>query len=191
MPSCWIAGRIVICDSRIRHELASSEYNLRRQDCETGVKLLGAAVPGIRALRDVTLPQLETYRSLLPDTVFRRCRHVVSENERTLKAADAAASGDVIAMGRLMSASHQSLKEDYEVSCSELDLLVQSAEAQPGVMGSRMTGGGFGGCTVNLVERSTLSSFRENVSREYRAETGNAPRISTTEAGGGAEEIFL
>ncbi len=183
--------QIVICDSKIRHRLASSEYNLRRRDCETGVKLLSTALPGIRALRDVTLVQLEGCRSIVPDTVFRRCRHVVSENERTLIAADALAAGDLASMGALMSASHQSLRDDYEVSCFELDLLVQSAQAQPGVFGARMTGGGFGGCTVNLVRRGGISSFRENVSRAYRKHTGIIPGILTAEASGGAEEILL
>jgi galactokinase len=183
--------QIVICDSRVRHTLASSEYNRRRQDCELGVKLLSEVLPGIHALRDVTLAELEANRSVMPEPVLRRCRHVISENERTLKAADALAHGDLDAMGRLMYASHRSLRDDYEVSCRELDLLVQSALAHPGVLGARMTGGGFGGCTVNLVERRRISTFRETVSREYQSETHITPDIFGAEASQGAEEITL
>ncbi len=183
--------QIMICDSRVRHALASSQYNQRRRDCETGVKLLSAALPGIRSLRDVTPPQLETYRSLLPEPVMRRCRHVVTENVRTLDAADALAAGDLGVLGRLMSESHRSLRDDYQVSCHELDLLVESAEAQPGVLGARMTGGGFGGCTINLVKRSKAELFREIVTQEYRARTQIAPEIFEVEPGEGACEICI
>jgi galactokinase len=183
--------QIVICDSRIRHTLASSEYNQRRRECELGVKLLNAVLPGVHALRDVTLPELESSRSVLPEPVLRRCRHVIGENKRTLLAAEALAAGDVAAMGRLMSASHQSLRDDYQVSCRELDLLVESAEAQPGVLGARMTGAGFGGCTVNLVERRRLASFREKISQEYQARTQIAPAVFAAEAGDGAGEIHI
>jgi galactokinase len=181
---------IVLCDSKVRHTLASSEYNQRRRDCQSGVKLLGAVLPGIRALRDVTAVEIESYRSLLPETVFRRCRHVINENARTLKAAGALSAGDSAEMGRLMSASHQSLRDDYQVSCRELDILVESAEAQPGVFGARMTGGGFGGCTVNLVERSSFESFREKVSRAYQEKTGIIPEIFAVQANSGAGEVL-
>jgi galactokinase len=179
----------VICDSKVRHTLASSEYNQRRRDCRSGVKLLGVVLPGVRALRDVTPRELTSHRSLLPETVFRRCRHVINENARALKAAVALSSGDFAGMGRLMSESHQSLRDDYQVSCSELDILVESANAQPGVLGARMTGGGFGGCTVNLVKRRTFESFRENVSREYQKKTGIAPEIFAVHARSGAGEM--
>jgi galactokinase len=183
--------QIVICDSHVRHALASSEYNQRRQDCESGVKLLRASIKEILALRDVTSAQFEANSSLLPEPVLRRCRHVISENARTLKAAEALASGNVIEMGRLMSASHHSLKVDYEVSCDELDLLVELAEAQPGVLGARLTGGGFGGCTVNLVERRRIDSFIKSITRDYQAQTGILPGIFFTEAAAGAREEYL
>ncbi len=141
---------ILVCDSGVKHELASSDYNQRRRECEQGVELLGAAFPGIRALRDITTTQLASRQSALPDVVRRRCRHVVTENERTTQAAAALAAGDLVTVGRLMNGSHASLRDDYEVSCAELDLLVETAQTQPGVLGARMTGGGFGGCTVNL-----------------------------------------
>jgi galactokinase len=180
---------VVICDSHVRHALASSEYNLRRHDCEAGVQRLGFALPGILALRDVTSDQLEAHRSILPDTVYRRCRHVIHENARTLKAADALSAGDVHRVGILMSESHRSLRDDYQVSCGELDILVESAGAQPGVLGARMTGGGFGGCTVNLVQKGRLDSFCEAVSVEYQARTGITPDIFPVYASSGASEI--
>ncbi len=180
---------IVVCDSRVHHTLASSEYNQRRRDCGFGVQLLSSVLPGIRALRDVTLEQLEANRSLLSETVFRRCRHVIGENERTLQAAEALSSGNATEMGRLMSASHRSLRDDYQVSCGELDILVESAEAQSGVLGARMTGGGFGGCTVNLVKRDSFDSFRAKVSREYQVKTGITPEIFAAHASAGAGEI--
>jgi galactokinase len=183
--------QIVICDSRVRHSLAASEYNLRRRDCEAGVQSLAANLPAIRALRDVTLDQLEANRSKIAETVFRRCRHVVSENMRTLRAAEALIDCDIATMGLLMNASHQSLRDDYEVSCPELDLLVESAQVQAGVLGSRMTGGGFGGCTVNLVEASQIAAFRENVSKAYQAQTHIVPEIFSAESADGARELFL
>lgn len=182
--------KLVICDSRVRHTLASSEYNLRRKDCELGVVQLGQALSGIRSLRDVALSDLEAHKSLLSPKVFRRCLHVVSENSRTLKAAEALSAGNAAEVGRLMSASHQSLRDDYEVSCRELDLLVESALSQPAVLGARMTGGGFGGCTVNLVEKKAIESFREKVAREYQAQTQIRPDIFVAEASGGAAEII-
>lgn len=179
----------VVCDSRVRHTLASSEYNRRRQDCETGVKLLQAALPGVRELRDVSLAAFESHQSLLHEKVRRRCRHVITENARTLKAADALAAGNVREMGELMSASHRSLRNDYEVSCRELDLLVDGALAQPGVLGARMTGGGFGGCAVALVESRTVDAFREAVARRYEVQTGIRPEIFSAAPSAGAREI--
>lgn len=181
--------QVVICDSRVRHMLASSEYNQRRRDCQSGVQILRAVLPEIRALRDVTIERLEAHRSLLPETIFRRCRHVVSENNRTVQAGDALSAGDVAEVGRRMLESHQSLKDDYAVSCRELDFLVESAMAQPGVLGARMTGGGFGGCTVNLVPKTRFESFRANVSREYQNKTRVTPDIFPVHASAGAEEI--
>jgi galactokinase len=181
---------IVVCDSRVRHSLASSEYNQRRGDCELGVRLLKDFLPGINSLRDVTASQLEAHRDLLPARVLRRCRHVIGENVRTLEAAEALSSGDLKAVGRLMNESHMSLREDYDVSCRELDILVRSAMAQDGVLGSRMTGGGFGGCTVNLVARENFEAFRENVAAQYVKETQIEPEIFLAEASDGAREML-
>ena len=182
--------QIVVCDSQVRHALAASQYNHRRQECNAGVERLKSAFPEIKSLRDLSLCELEAGQSILTPVVMRRCRHVISENARTIKAADALASGNLEEMGRLMLDSHDSLKKDYEVSCRELDVLVDIAKAQPGVLGSRMTGGGFGGCTVNLVARRCVPDFRKVVSREYHGSIGIRPDILIADPGPGAEEIF-
>jgi galactokinase len=183
--------RIVVCNSRVKHSLASSEYNQRRRDCERGIEMMRSALPGIRALRDIDFSDFSKYKSVLPDSVLRCCRHVITENARTLKAADALQAGDIAEMGVLMSASHQSLRDDYLVSCPELDLLVESAESQPGVLGARMTGGGFGGCTITLVKENAIEDFKENVASRYRAETGLNPDIFVVNASNGASEIEI
>lgn len=180
---------IVICDTRIKHSLASSEYNTRRAECERGVELLSAALPGIRALRDVSIADFEKHQDRLPEPIRRRCRHVVTENARTLAAAAALGKGDLREMRQLMAASHQSLKVDYEVSSPELDLMVELANGIEGVTGARMTGGGFGGCTVNLVELACVEEFKEGVADRYQAATGIAPTIYITQASDGASEI--
>jgi galactokinase len=182
---------IAICDSRVKHELSASEYNTRRAECEEGVELLRrAGLTGIRALRDVSEADLEAHVGALPEVVGRRCRHVVTENSRTLDATAALKDGRLTEMGRLMSDSHESLRDDYEVSCRELDMLVEIASSMPTtVLGARMTGGGFGGCTVNLVRRSALDKFGETITREYSKATGLTPNIYVSEAGAGAREV--
>ncbi|HEV2800778.1 MAG TPA: galactokinase [Pyrinomonadaceae bacterium] len=182
---------VAICDTRVKHELSASEYNTRRAECEEGVALLRrAGLANIRALRDVSEADLERYGQALPEKVARRCRHVVTENARTLDASAALKDGRLAEMGRLMLASHESLRDDYEVSCRELDVLVEIATSLQGTtLGARMTGGGFGGCTVNLVRRDRLESFQETITREYTSATGLAPNIYISEAGEGAGEI--
>jgi galactokinase len=180
---------IVICDTRVKHELSSSEYNRRREECERGVQILAEVLPGIRALRDVSFVDFQTHEERLPQPIRARCRHVITENARTLNAADALRAGDLDAMGRLMLKSHESLRDDYEVSCAELDTLVEIAVSVEGVYGARMTGGGFGGCTVNLVRRSALEKFQEKVAAEYNKATGVNPLIYISEPGDGASEI--
>ena len=161
----------VICNTMVRHELAGGEYNQRREQCELGVRLLSKAYPAISALRDVSVDQLTSHESDLPPLVYRRCLHVVRENERTIQAARLFQS-DLATVGRLMHASHESLRDLYEVSCSELDAMVEAAEGLPGYIGGRMTGGGFGGCTINLVERGNAQAFAETVAARYRERTG-------------------
>jgi galactokinase len=179
--------RLVVCNSMVRHEHASGEYNRRRADCEAGVKLLAPHLPGIRALRDIGIADLDKYKDALPETIYRRCRHVVSENHRVLDAAKALESGDRDGFGRLMYASHASLRDDYEVSCKELDLLVELASSSPGIYGARMTGGGFGGCTVNLVRAECAAAFEAQMARTYQQATGIAPDIYVCEPAQGAE----
>lgn len=180
---------VAICDTGVKHELASSEYNTRRAECERGVRILKGVLPEIRALRDVSVEDFEQYEEMLPEPVRSRCRHVVTENERTLAAADALRSNDFNELGRLMRASHESLRDDYEVSCAELDVMVEIADSIEGVYGARMTGGGFGGSTVNLVRKEALKEFQEAVSAGYNKRTRKTPTIYISEPGAGAREI--
>jgi galactokinase len=180
---------LVVCNTRVKHELASSEYNLRREECEEGVKLLTKKKADIKSLRDVTETDLERYGCDLPETMARRCRHVVTENVRTLAAADALRLGDAAEVGRLMFDSHRSLRDDYEVSCPELDNLVSAASRVDGVFGARMTGGGFGGCTVNLIRSDVYEDFIACVTREYSARFDAEPEIYAFVAADGASEL--
>jgi galactokinase len=180
---------LVICNTMVKHELASGEYNQRRAECEMGVRLLAEHLPRVRALRDVTLADLEQYGASLPPLVYRRCRHVVSENGRVLEAVQALASGDLAAMGALMADSHRSLRDDYQVSCDELDLMVELAGQADGAFGARMTGGGFGGCTINLVRSDRVDAFQRAVTHGYQQQTGRAPEIYVSGAAEGVREV--
>jgi galactokinase len=173
---------IVICDTRVKHELATSGYNQRRDECEKALAILRGHNSQILSLRDVALADLETYRQRLPETLFRRCRHVVSENKRTVLAAEALRAGDVDGLGQLMNFSHESLRDDYEVSCRELDILVELAREQDGVAGARMMGGGFGGSTINLIRQDKLEQFTRRVSERYQQATKMVPTITAIEA---------
>jgi|HubBroStandDraft_1064217.scaffolds.fasta_scaffold01146_6 galactokinase len=179
--------RLVVCNSMVRHELASGEYNLRRADCEAGVRILQPFLPAVRALRDVGIADLEKYKYLLSGTVYRRCRHVVTENQRVLAAAKALQSRDADRFGHVMYRSHASLRDDYEVSCRELDLLVDLASSRRGVYGARMMGGGFGGCTVNLIRSDCAAAFQTDMAQMYAETTGTTPEIYVCEPGQGAE----
>ncbi len=181
--------RIVICDTGVKHELAGGEYNVRRAACEAGVAHLRRSLPGIRALRDVTPAQLLQFGADLPEVTLRRCRHVIAENARAGAFAGALEHRDFPALGRLMADSHASLRDDYEVSCPELDLLVQLAAAAPGLVGARMTGGGFGGCTVNLVRAGAVAAFHAHVAAGYERSTGRVPRIFASAAADGASVV--
>src|SRR5437868_6826859 len=182
--------RLLICNTMVKHELAASAYNERRAQCEAGVKHLAQFLPNVTALRDVTLEQLEQFGRDLPDVVYRRCRHVITENARVLAAAHALEHQDLDEFGRLMAESHQSLRDDYEVSCKELDLMVELARQIEGVYGARMTGGGFGGSTVNLVREEHVEEFRERVAREYEQVTRLKPEIYACVASEGAGEVL-
>jgi galactokinase len=179
---------LVICNTNIKHELASSAYNQRRSECESAVETLRRRLPAITALRDVTPDDLGKYGTDLPDVLLRRARHIVTENARTLQAAKALQLGDLDQLGKLMRASHDSLQNDYEVSSPELDLMVDLANQCEGVIGARMTGGGFGGCTVNLLRANQATFFKEFITSEYRARTGIDPDIYPVRADGGVRE---
>jgi galactokinase len=180
------AAQLVICNTMVRHRLAGSEYNLRREQCEQGVRSLAQKVPGITALRDVTADLLRSHRAALDPLIYRRCRHVVTENDRVIAAARALEAADLAGFGALMRASHRSLRDDYEVSCDELDLMVRLAESIDGVYGARMTGGGFGGCTVNLVRTDRVQPFGAQLAADYARATGRRPEIYVCEAADGA-----
>jgi galactokinase len=183
--------RIVVCNTMVHHELASSAFNQRRSDCEEAVRLLAPELGAIQSLRDVMPARLEAHRAALPDLIFRRARHVVSENRRVIDAVAALEQSDFAEAGRLMNASHQSLRDDYEVSCKELDLMVELARQAPGVHGARMTGGGFGGCTVSLVDAGAAEAFADSVGPAYREATGLTPTIFSCYPGAGAGPVFL
>lgn len=181
--------QLVVCNTMVKHELASSAYNERRSQCEEGVRQLSALLPNVRALRDVSSSQLEEHARELAPIIYRRCRHIVTENERVLAASEALEQTDLRHFGQLMNESHQSLRYDYEVSCAELDLMVELARGVGGVYGARMTGGGFGGCTVNLVSRENVEEFRSKVIAGYEAATGLKPEIYVCTAVKGAQEV--
>ena len=155
--------RIVIISSEVKRELASSAYNERRAQCEEGVALFRQFDPTIASLRDMTPDLFDTYGDQLSEIVFRRCRHVITENARVLDASAALAADELVQFGRLMTASHNSLRDDFEVSCDELDCLVDIANGTEGVLGSRMTGAGFGGCTVTLIHMDAIETLRANL----------------------------
>ena len=183
------SAQMVICNTMVEHEHASGEYNLRRSACEEGVRILQHHVPNIRSLRDVSPETLVHYRDKLPEMIYRRCRHVVTENERVQRAASMLEANDLIGFGQLMAASHASLRDDYEVSCRELDIMVELAVLQPAVFGARMTGGGFGGCTINLVATEHAEEFKNAIAAAYGTATGLKPEIYISSAADGAAQV--
>jgi galactokinase len=182
---------IVISDTRVRRELAASEFNLRRQQCEQAVAILRRALPGARTLRDVSRAELERLGSELPPLLFRRARHVVEEIARVQEVIPDVERGNTAALGRAMTAAHRSGRDLYEVSCRELDVLVESAVRIDGCYGARLTGAGFGGCTVSLVDVGCADRFSTELSRAYLAETGRTPEIWICAAEDGASVTRL
>ncbi len=160
--------RIVLLDSNVKHSLASSEYNTRRQQCEAGVRLIQAHQPGVKSLRDVTPEMLKAWVAPVDPVVNRRCQYVVEENARLLAAVEDLQKGDIDSFGKQMFGSHEGLSRKYEVSCPELDFLVEQVRDQPGVIGARMMGGGFGGCTINLVREDAIDGLVTRVMPLYR-----------------------
>jgi galactokinase len=174
---------VVVSNTMVKHNLAATEYNTRRGECETAARSFG------RSLRDVTLSDLEKKRIDLGENIYRRARHVVTENARVQSAAVALKARNLSEFGRLMHESHCSLRDDYEVSCRELDIMVEIASSLDGVLGARMTGGGFGGCTVSLVDTDCVESFRRTVAERYEKATRLDPDVYVCELASGVEEM--
>ena len=179
-------ARVVVIDSGVARRLSVGAYNERRRQCEEGVRLLRKFDKRVEALRDVSADLFGAHEAGLPEVVRRRCRHVITENARALESAEALRAGDLERFGRLMNASHDSLRDDYEVSGPELDLLVEIARGVEGVWGSRLTGAGFGGCTVTLARPEAVEPLRRAVLARYGRETGLEPRFWDSEAADGA-----
>lgn len=188
-PLVLDGAKIVIINSKVKHSLASSAYNERREECARALADL-KKVTDITSLGDLTEEAFLQVQDAIQDPVCcRRAKHAVTENQRTLKAAEALKENDLVAFGALMNASHRSLRDDYEVSCPEIDLLTELAWKTPGVLGARITGGGFGGCTVNIVKEDAVEKLKEIVKKEYGAQVGMEPEFYEAEAGEGARRI--
>jgi len=184
--------QIVICNSKIQRGLVFSEYNRRREECKRAAEFFNHKLKReIRALRDVTVDEYKKCQRQLPEVIARRARHVISENYRVQASREALKAGDYIKFGQLMIKSHHSLKDDYEVSCEELDLLVDLALKHEGVLGARMTGAGFGGCTVSLIEKNYIGAFKESIKNKYKKITGINPDIYVTQPAEGAKVLEL
>ena len=192
---------IAICNTKVKRELAASEYNKRRAECERGVDILSRWIPGISSLRDIALTDFKKHEEELPALTQKRCRYVIEENARVLEAisvlkgrnrsASEETDASLIQFGSLMNASHNGLRDDYEVSCKELDLLTDIARSITGVIGSRMTGAGFGGCTVSIVHQDALEIFQTRVTTEYHQQIGIEPEIYLCNVSDGAQVFRL
>jgi galactokinase len=180
---------VVVCNTMVKHELASSEYNARREQCEDGVRILARHRPDVKSLRDASVAEVEKFKEELGEVVYQRCRHVTSENDRVREAANALAQRDLKKFGKLMYESHESLRDDYQVSSRELDVMVDLARTVEGVFGARMTGGGFGGCTVNLIAAHAVDEFTRAIKAGYVEATGREAEVHVCTAADGAERV--
>jgi galactokinase len=182
--------QLLLLNTNVSHELASTEYNTRREECELGVEIIKNKFLGIKKLRDVTLEMLQQNINKLPEKVFKRCRHIITENQRVLDATSALVKNDFHQLGQLIYQSHISLQKDYEVSCPELDFLVNLTLKKKYILGSRMMGGGFGGCTINLIDKKQIAKFIEIAAKEYQLEYGKnlTPYLVSIENGSGIIE---
>lgn len=182
-------AKIVITNSKVKHSLVNSAYNDRRNECETALKELQAVVD-IKTLGDLTEEQFEEHKAAIKDEIRqKRAKHAVYENQRAVNAVEALKANDVERFGKLMNASHESLRYDYEVSCEEIDILVDLAQAMPGVIGSRITGGGFGGCTVSIVKNDTVDTFIEKIGKAYLEKVGHEAEFYVVDIGDGAGKL--
>ena len=182
---------LALVDTKVKHSLASSEYNVRRMECEEGVKILNKKFPEILALRDATADHLAHVADMMTDTIFKRCSYVISENLRVLNACKALENTDFGTFGKLMYQSHEGLQYDYEVSCPELDMLVDATRKMDYVLGSRMMGGGFGGCTINLIEKGFEEHFKKEITQYYLDETGTTTDVYEVKLSDGAREVHI
>lgn len=182
-------AKIVITNSKVKHSLVDSAYNDRRNECEAALKELKEVVK-ISSLGDLTESEYEACKSAIKDEVRqKRARHAVYENQRTIRAVEALKAGDITLFGKLMNDSHVSLRDDYEVSCEEIDILVELAWGLCGVIGSRITGGGFGGCTVSIVKADAVDSFIDTIGKAYKEKTGHEAEFYVVDIGEGAHKL--
>ena len=188
-PLVLEGAKIVVTNSKVKHSLVDSEYNVRRSECEKALEELQTVVD-IKGLGDLSEEQFEQYKSAIKDDVrVRRAKHAVYENQRTIRAVEALKNNDLKLFGELMNASHVSLRDDYQVSCDEIDVLVEEAWKVPGVIGSRITGGGFGGCTVSIVKEEAVTEFQEKVGAAYRERVGKGADFYVVEIGDGPAKL--
>lgn len=188
-PLVLDGAKIVVTNSNVKHKLVDSEYNVRRSECEKALEELQTVI-GINGLGDLSEEQFETYKTAIKDEVrVRRAKHAVYENQRTIRAVEALKNNDVALFGELMNASHVSLRDDYQVSCEEIDVLVEEAWKIPGVIGSRITGGGFGGCTVSIVKDEAVEEFKEKVGAAYKERVGKTADFYVVEIGDGPSKL--
>ena len=188
-PCVLDGAKIVITNSKVKHSLVDSAYNDRRNECAAALKALQSELD-IQALGDLTPEEFEAHKSLIKDEIqLQRAKHAVYENQRTIDAVTALKAGDIESFGKLMNQSHISLRDDYDVSCEEIDILVDLAWKIPGVLGSRITGGGFGGCTVSIVKNDAVDHFIDKLGKAYKEKTGHEAEFYVVEIGDGAKEI--
>jgi galactokinase len=181
--------QLVVCNTMVKHDVATSGYNVRRAQCEEGVAYFAKWYPNIRALRDVSTEMLQDHTEDLPPVILKRCSHVIFENQRTVEAARCLSEGDLARMKELMAESHASMRDLYEISCLEVDIMVDSAQDLPGFCGGRMTGGGFGGCTINLVRSENAAGFATQIADRYQRATNIKPQIYICSAEDGAQAL--
>ena len=190
VPVVLEGKKIVVSNTKKKHSLGASKYNERRQQCEDAFAILKTVMPEKNCLGEISVEEFEQHKDVLTDDILlRRARHVITEDDRVLKSIDALKAGDIVRFGELMNGSHDSLRDDYEVTGAELDTMVEEARKIKGVLGSRMTGGGFGGCTVSIVEADMVDTFIAEVGKNYEARIGLKPEFYVTEIGNGGCEI--
>jgi galactokinase len=183
--------KIVLVNTMVTHSLASTEYNVRRKQCEEGVAIFKKFYPEINSLRDVSITQFDLHKKDLPEMIFKRCSFVVNENARVLEACTFLKKNDIRSFGELMFVAHEGLSEWYEVSCKESDFLVDKAKKFDGVAGSRQMGGGFGGCTINIVKNDAVNEFSEFIKNAYNKQFNKIPEIYITQIEDGAKELTM